>query len=66
VRQLVRARLRAGHWKRRTCKSCSYFAFARGEVASKRQLRKRRDLKQKMCRRCPARVWLTVLKDEVR
>ncbi|MDQ3023804.1 MAG: hypothetical protein M3R04_05385 [bacterium] len=51
----MREQIRSGVWKRRTCSKCSYFAFARGELHTVGQLRKRRDLKRTMCKRCPAR-----------
>jgi hypothetical protein len=54
----VRAQIRAGRWKNRTCKSCSYYACARGEVRTKRELQKRKDLKRNPCKRCPARAFL--------
>jgi hypothetical protein len=54
----VRAEIRGGRWKKRTCKRCSYFAFARGEITTRSELRKRRDLKRSPCKRCPARGFM--------
>jgi len=51
----VRALIRAGQFKKRTCRNCSYFAFARGELTTRSDLRRRKDLKRSPCKRCPAR-----------
>jgi hypothetical protein len=64
LRQRVRARIRAGKLKSRTCRRCPYVFVARGEIVTTRALKRRRDVKHRLCGRCPARVLLKGLKEE--